>query len=653
MADLPPDRVLLTEVQEGAEAMALLGADEETFRAAVDAFRAQDGESMQKLLARSSLGERCELVCHWLRSKECVLLCLELAGPPRLEEEPDIREFAEVVAKLTADEELVELIATAVQERDADSWATLVKDNGLERFSHLLCHWACTVHYRLVCDVVCRPLVLQRPHLIPELLAAGQAVGRLAADEKTFAAAVDAVRAGACDRLGATLDGAGHGAFCHLICEWFCSLRCMLVCLRLCRVFPIERPESPIGEMLEFARATGSLAAKQGTLERLSAAVLREDVESVQSLVKELEFERYCIQFCHWVCFLRCQLFCVCVCPPRSAAYFIKIGRYQYAEVYPTTGPLPPKIESQVGGTGLTSDTRAFFNTLRLNGGFTLQSGAPQMEYRFETITTDAAGNPSPAAATWQPVLSAATTPTVIGYNRVSGPSGFTFVPVFATLDSQGWIQVPLSSPTYVPTGDLLLLVSQALTNPTHLDQTGVLAGAHSSHPLAQDVYFGIRMRVRNVGDPGSEFDAGTCHHIAIDNALYSHVTHQPSWKNLTDPDPPGDLAVYLLDIQELLGANACKQITDQLTVLFTAAHPNLGSATLTMDGPGGPYTFAVTPDPGSTSVDFFGSATLAKVAAKDLDPCAYLITLTVDVSLTDGDNGPGALIDQRPFCKR
>jgi hypothetical protein len=112
MADQPDDRTLLNEVLEGAQSMATLAADEEVFRAAVDAFRAEDGESMAKLLAGHDLAERCEVVCHWLRSKECVLLCLWLAGPPPLDAEPpDVREFAQVVAKLTADEELVELMA--------------------------------------------------------------------------------------------------------------------------------------------------------------------------------------------------------------------------------------------------------------------------------------------------------------------------------------------------------------------------------------------------------------------------------------------------------------------------------------------------------------------------------------------------------------
>ena len=285
---------------------------------------------------------------------------------------------------------------------------------------------------------------------------------------------------------------------------------------------------------------------------------------------------------------------------------------------------------------------------MRLNGGYTLQTGAPQIEYRFETIKTDATGNPL-GGATWQPVLAGGAASTVIGYQLVS-VFPLIFAPVFAALDAQGWIQVPLASPSYAPTGDLLRLNSTALSNPPHLNETGVLAGAHASHPLAQDVYFGIRMRVRNVGDPGSEFDGGTCHHIAIDNVLYDNVTHQPAWRNLTDP--PGDLAVYLVDIQQLLGPNGCGQISKKLTVLFTAAHPNLGSVSLRMDGPNGPYSFTLAPDGASSSVDYFGTATPDGFDVAKLKPCAYLVTLTVNVLLTDGDNDPGPLIDQIAFCK-
>ena len=134
------------------------------------------------------------------------------------------------------------------------------------------------------------------------------------------------------------------------MCEWFCNWRCTLLCLRFCRIYPFEKLESPLDEMRDFALAGGKL--DKPPLERLSAAFLREDEEQVQSLMKEWQFERFCVQFCHWVCFLRCHRFCVCVCPPRSTGVFTKIGRYFY----------DTQIYSHNPGTGLTlGGKRAFY----------------------------------------------------------------------------------------------------------------------------------------------------------------------------------------------------------------------------------------------------------------------------------------------------
>ncbi len=683
MADLAPNRMLLSEVQEGAEAMALLAENEETFRAVVDAFRAQDGESMQMLLARHKLSERCEVICHWLRSKECVLLCLELSGPPALEQEPpEAAEFAEVLAKVTANEELVQQVAIAIDERDSDAWGALVRQNGLERFSHLLCHWACTVHFRLVCDVVCQPLVVKRPEFVPELQAAGFAIGTLAADKETFAAAVKAVGADDCKRLGSTLEGAtsAQQQSCHLICEWFCSWRCIFLCLRVCRVFPIERIESPIEEMLEFARAGGTLAAKQGTLERLSAAVLREDLETVGSLVKEFKFERYCLQFAHWVCFLRCQHFCTCVCPPRTLGIFTKIGTLYYET----------DISSHSGESGLTvADERAFYSTLRLNGGISMVATSPVLEYRFETVPTSPDGTtksdgtpilpgPTPAGS-WSPVLPAQIAATNIGsfirslpvfpffeeipvwVNRPAAPGIFVITP-----SADGWIELPPMFPTppmvpasltqweFVPGGDLLQLITTTLLPFVEtVDETGVVAGGAANAPLQTDVHYGIRMRTRNAGTSGDGSEAGTCEHIAIDNTRYENISHHPYW-------PGGlfghthELAVSSIGIAEL-AESPCTDLGESLTVQFTAAHSNLGAVSVSLEGPGGPYAFDLEPpaaqEPGES---WYGTAISSGWNFKELSPCAYLLRLAVDVLLTTGDPGsdPAPLEDYIAFCK-
>ncbi len=153
MADPAEEQQFLTDVREAADAIGRLAKAEPVFAAAVDAVRAQDAESYGDILERLKLLQRCELVCNWICSKDCVLICLELCGPPRIDPEglPSPLEFAKVVTRVTADEELVELLATAIQERDADAWRQLLEQGKLdERFCHLLCHWACTVHCRLV-----------------------------------------------------------------------------------------------------------------------------------------------------------------------------------------------------------------------------------------------------------------------------------------------------------------------------------------------------------------------------------------------------------------------------------------------------------------------------------------------------------------------
>ncbi|WP_157592720.1 hypothetical protein [Solirubrobacter soli] len=653
------DRALLDEVVAGADAMAALARDEEVFRAAVDAFRAYDGESMAKLLERHQLAERCEVVCHWLRSKEAVILCLELAGPPLPDlEPPDPREFAELVAKLTADEAMVRLMVDAVEDRDISSWRALIDKNGIERFSHLLCHWVCTVHYRLVCEVVCSPILVQRPHLGPELVAAGAALSELARDEKTFTEATKAVLAGSCEQLGSVLEGGGFGRFCFFLCEWFCSWRCMLVCLRLCRIYPLEKLASPLDEMREFALAGGAL--EKPSLERLTAAFLREDTELVQSLAKELQFERFCVQFCHWVCFLRCQLFCVCVCPPRTIGVFTKIGGLFYAT----------DVDSGVGGSGLTvADSRAFFSTLRLNGGLSVVDGAPLIEYRFETIATDAAGNPM---GSWTKVDGGKIVATNIGafIRPIVGPPFIEVIPVWVnnpasgvfniTPDPDGWIQVPPLFPVppmvpgsgwrFVPGSDLINLNTRALLPFTaSVDETGVDAGDAANVP-ASDVNYGVRMRIRDQGTSGSGTDAGTCSHIAINNTHYDHISHHPYW-------PGGlfgasdELAVDSIGIAEL-ESTPCSTLANSLTVKYTAAHPHLGAVSVWLEGPGGPYAFTLVPDGAATPDNQFGTANPNGWTFTSLPPCAYLLKCSVGVLLTTGDSVPDALVDYIAFCK-
>lgn len=370
------------DLQRAGDAIGRFADDEDRFRALFDAFRAADGESFRRLLAERQVADRCRLVCEWVRSKECVLACLELAGAPPEGEVPEPRAWADVVERITGDEELVERLADAVAGRDRDGFAALVSQLGIAPFAHLLCHWACTIRGRLICRVVCAPGPVPAVHLVDELVRAGHAIARLRADESAFAEAAEAAAAGDCGGMKGAVAQAGVGVGCKLVCEWFCTWRCLRLCVLACRPVPVPVPGvgDPLSEAFAFADATARLAAQPLGLARLDAAAGAGDATELGAAVAELGLERFCIQLCHWICSRHCTRLCTCVCPD------------------PTLDPLwwlvgDVNIDSDIDATGRTNAAGtwggagfAFYHDLRL-GGF-CPSTSPAfagvaMSYRF------------------------------------------------------------------------------------------------------------------------------------------------------------------------------------------------------------------------------------------------------------------------------
>ncbi|HEX9327013.1 MAG TPA: hypothetical protein VF915_10875, partial [Reyranella sp.] len=76
---------------------------------------------------------------------------------------------------------------------------------------------------------------------------------------------------------------------------------------------------------------------------------------------------------------------------------------------------------------------------------------------------------------------------------------------------------------------------------------------------------------------------------------------------------------------------------------------PNLGTVSLSMAGPGGPYGFTL---PAAVPGERFGTATNGFVIGSLAD-CAYIITLSVSLLLTTGDSVPNPVYDQIGFCKK
>ncbi len=645
-----------------SDAVGRLAQDSGGFAAVVAAFESKDANAFRWVLERLEMLPYCELICEWVRIKLCALRCAEICLPYRTQEEvPSLQKFAHAVVKLGSNEKLLRRVVDAVACGDVDAYQATIDELGLGEFCHLICYWVCSVGYERVCEYVCHPQPIFLPDAASELRSAGEAMAKFLKNEKAFDAIGKAAIAFNCETLQTAVNRAGFQSDCEILCRFICTWRYVWVCRELCEIPPrILTGAQAIEEAQSFALATRQLANQPRVLGDLVAAVQTRNAKAYREIVTRYGFGPYCWQVCAWVGSVTCHEFCVCICPPQGLIpQFTSVGIYDY-----TTD-----INSAAGGNGLTiADSLAFFNTLRLNGVLAQTLGGQPMEYRFETIATDANGTPL-GGAIWTPVLQNQMAFTLIGIWEHFPPfahkkywvngvqPGHDGAPaatdLIVTPDVNGWIQVPQGTDAFSPAGafsengNMLELISQSLATWTAADETGVLAGKHAAYPLVPNLYFGIRMRVRQVGVPASEQDGGTCTHIAIDDTLYNNITLHPDWDG--GLQPPGQLAVRMLDIAELIG-QPCSDLADTLTVLFTAAHPDLDphGLSITMTGPGGPYSFTLPAIP--EAGDWYGTAT-PDFTLSDLSNCAYLITLQMGLLLTDGDDEPGPVYDQISFC--
>jgi len=664
---------LVPELSRTAEAVGRLAADDTLFRAGIDAFRAQDAESFHRLLAKLQLRGDCESICRWICVKECTLRCIDICGPSI--EEPtaveEIPRFAEVIAKITSDEELVERLADVVQRRDRAGFQNLVRELRIERFCHLLCHWACAVYCRLACRVVCAPVPVPGRPFAAELSLAGSTIAGLLRDRATLDSIIKAARARHCETLSSLLLPGGN---CIFICEWICSWHCVLVCVRNCRELPLAG-ETSIEEMRAFAQAVARIALIPNALPRLVEAVESEDAKAFATVLQEIKLERFCVQLCHWICFEICRRFCFCVCPPIEVTpLFTKVGVYR---VDPIWGDF-----SSSGTT--TAGSLAFTSTIPLIGLLPNGSTATPLEYRFRTEKYPLGGGP-------QDVTAAMIPPTIIGAleyrywdsignawvltaanywannsnpstNTISIPQQFgppLVVSVNKDVAPDGWIEVPrennsgpgatglfIGGSTTLANLDTTTLTNEVFDLTPNAPPLPVLAGdtvsaAQQSEKPVFKIYFEARNSITKAA-----LNANSLERIAVSNLSYTYTRH-PDWAGGNITSTP----VVTLDIQELKSGGGCNPVSGHIHALFTAYHPYLGTCDVFIQGPGVPPPPTVNPP---ISVD--GQAR-SPAGGEDFDittlkPCAYILWLRTTLNLTAGFGKlPGEYDDLIAFC--
>ena len=661
-------RDVVQDFMDEAAAIRPLAGSDDAFSAAFEAFAAGDSERFQGALKQVRLLPRCRLVCEWMRIKHCVLLCLRLCGPPpdRLEP-PDPRRLAEAVVRVTTDEKQVQRLAQIVEKGDRAAFQRFLKQHELTPFCHFFCHWVCLIRYRLLCRWICRPGPFEPPDFARELHTAGHALRMLL--DRGFDDALAASEAGDPEKLRGVVADAGLLPFCHFVCEWFCSWRCVLVCFTLCRRFPLERFDEPLREALEFAQAVQRLRRRPEAVEDLVTAIEKRDEKAFGELVERLQLGRFCIQLCHWLCFLRCRRFCRLSCPePDTIPLFTHVGQYR---VDPFYGDFQP------GGTTTAGDF-AFTSTIPLIGILPDATALEPVEYRFQVAEHPALSFVDVDASMirptrigqlqywyWNAGLSIWTVGSADYWVNNPGVAPATIpqqlgpplsVPVNATVKAGGWIEVPRENDLtiggigrFVRNSDRLAELDTLRFTDEQFDlrspAPGLVAGdSVPSASRSEAPTFRILFEARKVVG-GAAVNSNQLDEIAFSNTLYTYTRH-PTWAG-------GDVTtrtVCSLEIAELMppAGTGCDRLEDELNALFTAYHPYLDSVSLFFEG-NAPLPADVHPPSASgeaSGQELFDISGLA--------PCAYIVWLHASVRLTAGYGQIGGATDTDhiAFCK-
>ena len=655
MSDTTQNLDLTTLATRTGQAVARLAQDDILFRAAVDAFRAGDGDSFTRLLTRAKALAYCEEICRWFASKHCVLDCLELCGLPPVDVPPNqVAEATAAIARITQDEELVETLADVVARRDAAGFKAFINQQKLGAYCRFICSWVCTIRYSLICEVVCTSEDIPEVELADRLTLEGRSLAQLAANRDQLQQVIDAAIALNCEFLQGVVGGFND---CYVICRWICSWRSILYCTPICR--PLVIPKDYIDEMRAFAQLSGRLADTQNAYHQFIAAIYGRDQQAFASLVDKFEIGPYCLQLCRWLSYEVCHRFCICICPqPETIPLFTKVGKYH---VDPMFGDFQPN------GT-TTAGNYAFSTTVNLNGLLPDGSAPDALEYRFTYVNLGVGGSPAPITGTMIPAT------TIIGqleyyyWNAglsawlytstdyyVNNPGATVSIPqqfgsplnvvVDTDPDGDGWIKVPRQNSLvpggvgrFVPTGLLAQLDTTQLTN-EFFDLTvagpGLPVVAGATVPAAQQSVkptFKINFEARNattLAAVGSNF----LKVIALSNTNYKYSRH-PDWAGSTITTIP----VVSLDILELQSAS-CQPVdgnVNTLHLLFTAYHPYVGSVSVSFSGPSPLPADTIPAIPADGDV-VSGAAGVA-VDISMLQPCAYVVFLNVNLNLTNGD---------------
>jgi hypothetical protein len=391
MSNISVDEEIVSRLASQADVVARLAQDSGGFAAVAAAFEAKDTNAFTWVLEHLEMLPYCELICEWVRVKLGVLRCMEICEPPRENPPlPTLQQFARAVVDLSSNEKLLRSVVDAVSCGDRDAYQAAISELKLNDFCYLLCHWVYTIISHRVCEVICSPGRVYLPDAASEVQAAGKVMAKLTADDKAFNIISNAAVALNCETLQSSINQAGVGAQCEIVCRLICSWRYVWACREVCELGgPVLTGAQGVDEARSFALALRPLASQPRALRDLVSAAKKRDSNAYSAILARFGLEAYCSQVCAWISSVICYELCTCVCPSQQThpPLFTNVGNFNiYSDINPSTGltniSLPPTAAMPRGG----GPNFAFYNCLTLSGFCPTYSPAfpgVQMKYRF------------------------------------------------------------------------------------------------------------------------------------------------------------------------------------------------------------------------------------------------------------------------------
>lgn len=633
----------LPNLQQFAHAVVKLSSNEKLLRRVVDAISCGDGSDYHAALDELKLGDFCQLICHWVCSTGYERVCEAVCRPQPIllpDTVSELRSAGLAMASFVKNEKAFDAIGKAAVASNCETLKSAINQAAFQSGCEIICRFICIWRHVWVCRTLCElpPSILTGAHAIEEAQNFALAARQLANQPRVLGDLVAAVQNRDAKAYREIVTRFGLGPYCWQLCAWVGSVTCHEFCTCVCP--PLGSYFTAIGAQVYESQIDSTLPATgltisnppqafYGTL-RLNGALQQE----LGGLPLEYSFWYQPITM-------------------ASTTLSSNIGAADTSMVvvsssgFPTSGSFNAVIGSSNGGYEIITVTKVSGTTWTVVRGQQGTANAPATA--GATIVCGVA-----ASGTWTQIPEGWIPRTVIG-QQITGILPHLIVEdvavnpnpgdIEAPFSADGWIQVPQGAFIYL-NGNLVNLDSARLPGFSNSNENTVSASNPASPAAPTDLYFGLQMRVRQHGSSTSSL-AGTCSVLAVDNNLYSNINHHPEWGAWVGNNEYG---VAMVDIKELQSAG-CAGITNSLTVLFTASAPNLGSVTLSMVGDAVSYTLTTLPTPIPQTGDWYGTAG-NPFTITDLPPCAYLVTLSVDLLLTNGDSEfPNPLIDQIAFC--